>query len=61
MNLQKEIACIQGELETNNQIGQYSLQLICPAAAVSLIFTKACENRGVFENTERDNSEQFLS
>jgi len=61
MNLQKEIACIQGELETNKQIGQYSLQLICPAAVVSLIFTKASGHGGVIENMERDNSEQFLS
>lgn len=45
MNLQKEIACIQGEPDANIQIGQYSLQLICPAAVMSLIFTKACENR----------------
>lgn len=50
MNLQKEIACIQEEVRTNKQIGQYSLQLIFPAAAVSLIFTKACENRGMINN-----------
>lgn len=61
MNLQKEAACMQGELETKKQIGQYSLQLICPAAMVSLVFTTTCENRGVFENTERENSEQFFS
>lgn len=61
MNLQEEIAHVHRELETNRQIGQYSLQLICPASVVSLILTKACENRGVIENMERDNSEQFLS
>lgn len=61
MNLQKEIACIQGEPDANVQIEQYSLQLICPAAVMSLIFTKACENRWVIENMERDNSEQLLS
>lgn len=61
MNLQKEIAHVQGDLETNKQIGQYSLQLVCPASVVSLILIKGSENRGMTENTEKDNSEQFLS